>query len=224
MDQEKFGKLIKEIRKKNGLTQNELANKYNVTYQAVSKWENGKNLPDMALIKQIAQDFNVSLDDMLGVSKKKKNYIWIISLIIFVVALILVFMKPSSFKFKTLSSSCDNFNLSGSIFYNNNRSAIHITNIEYCGESDLTEYKEISCTLYEKNNKIINEISKCDDGYNTKLYDFLKNVDIEVSSYANICKEFNNNSLYLEINAIDNNDRTTSYKIPLKLNDTCTKQ
>lgn len=223
MDQEKFGKLIKEIRKKNGLTQNELANKYNVTYQAVSKWENGKNLPDMALIKQIAQDFNVSLDDMLGVSKKKKNYIWIIGLIIFVVALILVFMKPSSFKFKTLSSSCDNFNLSGSIFYNNNRSAIHITNIEYCGESDLTEYKEISCTLYEKNNKIINEISKCDDGYNTKLYDFLKNVDIEVSSYANICKEFNNNSLYLEINAIDNNDRTTSYKIPLKLNDTCTK-
>ena len=224
MDQEKFGKLIKEIRKKNGLTQNELANKYNVTYQAVSKWENGKNLPDMALIKQIAQDFNVSLDDMLGVSKKKKNYIWIIGLIIFVAALILVFMKPSSFKFKTLSSSCDNFNLSGSIFYNNNRSAIHITNIEYCGESDLTEYKEISCTLYEKNNKIINEISKCDDGYNTKLYDFLKNVDIEVSSYANICKEFNNNSLYLEINAIDNNDRTTSYKIPLKLNDTCTKQ
>ena len=223
MDQEKFGKLIKEIRKKNGLTQNELANKYNVTYQAVSKWENGKNLPDMALIKQIAQDFNVSLDDMLGVSKKKKNYIWIISLIIFLVALILVFMKPSSFKFKTLSSSCDNFNLSGSIFYNNNRSAIHITNIEYCGESDLTEYKEISCTLYEKNNKIINEISKCDDGYNTKLYDFLKNVDIEVSSYANICKEFNNNSLYLEINAIDNNERTTSYKIPLKLNDTCTK-
>ena len=223
MDQEKFGKLIKEIRKKNGLTQNELANKYNVTYQAVSKWENGKNLPDMALIKQIAQDFNVSLDDMLGVSKKKKNYIWIIGLIIFVVALILMFMKPSSFKFKTLSSSCDNFNLSGSIFYNNNRSAIHITNIEYCGESDLTEYKEISCTLYEKNNKIINEISKCDDGYNTKLYDFLKNVDIEVSSYANICKEFNNNSLYLEINAIDNNDRTTSYKIPLKLNDTCTK-
>ena len=178
----------------------------------------------MALIKQIAQDFNVSLDDMLGVPKKKKNYIWIISLIVFVVALILIFMKPSSFKFKTLSSSCDNFNLSGSIFYNNNRSAIHITNIEYCGESDLTEYKEISCTLYEKNNKIINEISKCDDGYNTKLYDFLKNVDIEVSSYANICKEFNNNSLYLEINAIDNNDRTTSYKIPLKLNDTCTKQ
>ncbi len=38
MDQEKIGKFIKEIRKKNNLTQKDLANKYNVTYQAVSKW------------------------------------------------------------------------------------------------------------------------------------------------------------------------------------------
>ena len=37
MDQEKFGKLIKEIRKKNNLTQKQFADKYNVTYQAVSK-------------------------------------------------------------------------------------------------------------------------------------------------------------------------------------------
>ena len=42
MDQNEFGKLIKEIRKKNNLTQKDLADKYNVTYQAVSKWENGK--------------------------------------------------------------------------------------------------------------------------------------------------------------------------------------
>lgn len=41
MDQEKIGKLIKEIRKKHHLTQNALATKYGVTYQAVSKWENG---------------------------------------------------------------------------------------------------------------------------------------------------------------------------------------
>ena len=73
MDQEKFGKLIKEIRKKNNLTQNDLATKYNVTYQAVSKWENGKNMPDMALIKQISNDFNISLEEMLDVPKKNKK-------------------------------------------------------------------------------------------------------------------------------------------------------
>ena len=45
MDTEKVGKLIKQIRKDNHLTQKDLALKYNITYQAVSKWENGKNIP-----------------------------------------------------------------------------------------------------------------------------------------------------------------------------------
>ena len=66
MDQEKFGKLIKEIRKKNNLTQKQFADKYNVTYQAVSKWENGLNMPDTSLIRQISKDFNISLDELLG--------------------------------------------------------------------------------------------------------------------------------------------------------------
>lgn len=41
MNQEKIGKLIKKIRQDNNLTQQELAKKYGITYQAVSKWENG---------------------------------------------------------------------------------------------------------------------------------------------------------------------------------------
>lgn len=44
MNQEKLGKFIKDIRKKHNLTQKQLADKYNVTYQAVSKWENGISL------------------------------------------------------------------------------------------------------------------------------------------------------------------------------------
>ena len=53
MEQNKIAKLIKQIRKDNNLTQKQFADKYNVTYQAVSKWENGINLPDMYLLKQI---------------------------------------------------------------------------------------------------------------------------------------------------------------------------
>ena len=56
MNQEKFGKIIKKIRKEHHLTQKDLADKYNVTYQAVSKWENGLNMPDISLIKEIAKD------------------------------------------------------------------------------------------------------------------------------------------------------------------------
>ena len=64
MDQEKFGKFIKELRQKHNLTQKEFADKYHVTYQAVSKWENGKNMPDSTLIKKISEDFNVSLEEL----------------------------------------------------------------------------------------------------------------------------------------------------------------
>ena len=80
MDQEKIGKFIKEIRKKNNLTQAELAEKYNVTYQAVSKWENGKNMPDISLIKQMSKDFNISLEEFYDGEYKniKKNKNWLL--------------------------------------------------------------------------------------------------------------------------------------------------
>ena len=75
MDQEKIGKIIKEIRKNNNLTQADLANKYNVTYQAVSKWENGKNIPDISILKQMSKDFNIDINDLLDgkVNNKKNN-------------------------------------------------------------------------------------------------------------------------------------------------------
>ena len=65
MNQEKIGKTIKEIRQKSKLTKSAFAEKHNVTYQAVSKWENGKNLPDMSLLKQICDDYNIDINDFL---------------------------------------------------------------------------------------------------------------------------------------------------------------
>ena len=75
MNQEKIGKFIKDLRIKNNLTQAQLAEKYGVTYQAVSKWENGKNLPDMSLIKQMSKDFNIDINDLLDgeYNTKKRN-------------------------------------------------------------------------------------------------------------------------------------------------------
>ena len=53
MDQEKVGNLIKKLRLDNNLTQKELADKLNVTFQAVSKWENGKSVPTMKVKRSI---------------------------------------------------------------------------------------------------------------------------------------------------------------------------
>ena len=93
MNQEKFGRFIKEIRKKHNLTQKEFADKYHVTYQAVSKWENGKNMPDSTLIKQISEDFNISLEELYNgefKNKKKKIIPIIITICIITVTFIIL--------------------------------------------------------------------------------------------------------------------------------------
>jgi len=234
MNQEKFGSFIKEIRKKNNLTQKQLADKYNVTYQAVSKWETGKNMPDTSLIKQMSKDFNISLEDMfegqIKTSKKSNNKKIItitISLIIIIlltlIAFLLIRTNNSDFYFKTLSSTCDNFNISGNIAYNDKKSSIYITNIQYCGGNDTEKYNEIECILYESNNDIEKKISSYNYNKeeNITLEDFLKTVTLSVDDYKKECKEYSENSLYLSINAKDDNDKTTNYKIPLKLSQTC---
>ncbi len=228
MNQNEFGKLIKEIRKKNNLTQKDLADKYNVTYQAVSKWENGKNMPDVSLIKEISKDFNVSMDDLLdgkyNTNNKKKYIKWIIiGIMIFILAVILtiLFNKSSDFEFKTLSSNCDNFNISGSISYNKNKSAIYVTNITYCGEEDSNIYKKIDCTLYEKNNNMNTKISSYIIDEDITLSEFLKKVTLSTDNYSKICKSYSEDSLYLEINCTNDKGIVTSYMVPLSLNDDC---
>lgn len=62
-----IGKRIKELRKKNDLTQEKLADFLGVTYKAVSKWECGITVPDLSLIVPLAKLLHVSTDELLGV-------------------------------------------------------------------------------------------------------------------------------------------------------------
>ena len=234
LNPEKVGKFIKDIRKKNNLTQKQLADKYGVTYQAVSKWENGINLPDVTLIRQISKDFNISVEDILDgellTKKKDRNklilIIGVFSLIIFAFILIIITSNKNnkSFEFKTISSTCKDFNVSGSLAYDNEKSSIYISHINYCGGNDETTYKEIECNLYEKNGDITKKISSCKSKDNDmKLEDYLKEVELNIDNYKNTCKNYTNENLYLEVNAIDKNNKTITYKIPLNINENCPK-
>lgn len=73
MDQEKIGQIIKKIRTENHLSQQAFAQKYGVTYQAVSKWENGKNIPDIVILKEICQDYGINLNELLDAKVTKKK-------------------------------------------------------------------------------------------------------------------------------------------------------
>ena len=62
-----IGVKIKEYRNQLGLTQKDLADKLNVTFQAVSRWENDDVEPSFDTVKQMAKLFNCSIDDLFGV-------------------------------------------------------------------------------------------------------------------------------------------------------------
>ena len=64
-----IGQKIKELRKKNDLTQEKLADYLGVSYQAVSKWETGVNTPDLSLIAPLTRLLHVSADELLGLSE-----------------------------------------------------------------------------------------------------------------------------------------------------------
>lgn len=66
MNQVKIGKFIAECRKKNGLTQMQLAEKLNITDRAVSKWENGKSLPDSSIMLELCNELGISVNDLLS--------------------------------------------------------------------------------------------------------------------------------------------------------------
>lgn len=66
MDQQKIGKFIAECRKKQGLTQMQLAEKLNITDRAVSKWENGRSLPDSSIMLELCSLLGITVNDLLS--------------------------------------------------------------------------------------------------------------------------------------------------------------
>lgn len=233
MDQERIGKIIKEIRTKNKLSQKAFADKYNVTYQAVSKWENGKNMPDIQILKQICFDYNLSLEELLNAEEKskapkksKKFTPFIIVTLIIVISLITGIIihnkKEDTFEFKTLSSTTEYFSLTGSIAYNQDKTSLYISNVIYTGD-DTTEYKEIKSTLYEINGKTKKEISTYNKSLLITLNDFVSNMSFHSDDHASICKEYTEESLLIEITATTIDNKSNKYEIPIIIGDNCQK-
>lgn len=66
MDQVKIGKFIAQRRKEKNMTQAELAEKLNITDRAVSKWENGKGMPDSSIMLDLCSVIDISVNELLS--------------------------------------------------------------------------------------------------------------------------------------------------------------
>ena len=66
MDYKKIGQFITDLRKENNLTQAKLAEKIFVSEKTISKWENGKSVPDTESLPKLCEIFNISLNELLS--------------------------------------------------------------------------------------------------------------------------------------------------------------
>jgi len=75
MDNKKIGEFILQLRKEKGVSQEEVANSIFITRQAISKWEQGKSIPDAEKLKLLSDYFNVTINEMLAGKHLKNEHV-----------------------------------------------------------------------------------------------------------------------------------------------------
>lgn len=73
MDQKKIGMFIAMLRKEKKMTQQELADKLNVTDRAISNWENGRRMPDVSFYKPLCDILEISVSELINGEKIDKD-------------------------------------------------------------------------------------------------------------------------------------------------------
>lgn len=73
MNQQKIGMFLRELRKEKGLTQEQFAEKFNVSNRTVSRWENGNNMPDLDVLIQISDYYEIDLRELLDGERKSEK-------------------------------------------------------------------------------------------------------------------------------------------------------
>ena len=75
MNQERIGKYIAKLRKEKKITQEELAEKLGVSSKSVSRWETGRNMPDLSLITLLCKELGTTINELLSGEKlNEKEY------------------------------------------------------------------------------------------------------------------------------------------------------
>lgn len=230
MNQEKIGKFIYQLRKQKKMTQKEFADKLNVTAQAVSKWENGRGIPDIEILQKISTEFNINIDNILsGKKEKNKNYLkygGIILLLILFVITIYLLLTSNDYNFTDIKSTSNNFSVSGVAAYSSDKNSIYISKIEYLKGDEEEKYVGMECILYETHDNLEEKVSQCGTLKEEKqspktLSELLRETEFKVENFSCTNNNIKNSNLYISINVLDTKGKITTYKVPIELTGTC---
>ena len=145
MDNKKIGKLIADLRRKQGLTQEQLGEKVGVGFRSVSKWECGKTLPDIGIINDLSKILGISLDELLSGELKSKEEnsnkkkisskiiitISILTLILIFISTIYTYEKNKTYTYRVSSVETEDYYVKGTATYSNGNISINVSNIEF---------------------------------------------------------------------------------------------
>ena len=75
MDQKKTGRFLKELRKNKGLTQEQIAERFNTSSRTISRWETGTYMPDISMLVEIAEFYDVDVREIIDGERKNDNMV-----------------------------------------------------------------------------------------------------------------------------------------------------
>ncbi len=73
IDQVKIGNFLKELRKENGKTQEEIAELFGISSRSVSRWENGNTMPDLGTLVELADHYDVEIREIIDGERKSEG-------------------------------------------------------------------------------------------------------------------------------------------------------
>ena len=207
MDNKKIGKLIADLRRKQGLTQEQLGEKVGVGFRSVSKWECGKTLPDIGIINDLSKILGISSDELLSGELKSKEEdsnkkkispkiiitISILTLILIFISTIYTYEKNKTYTYQVFSSEKEDYFIDGTATYKNGNITMILSDIEFKDKelnNTIIENYEYSISI--KGNLIfslgfINMVDYLDEPIS--IEQFNENLSINFSNNTKISKE-----------------------------------
>lgn len=204
-----IGQIIKELRKRNGLTQSKLAEIIHVSDKTISKWELGLSVPESDILVKLSEYFNVSVEDLIKGNKKilitkdiKKKRI-MVGILICLIFILSILLFNSYYKRKSdvyVLSGNDNYSLNGLIYNTSKKQVIELNNLSTKLDfgNDLTQ--EITIIL-KSNNTIINSLEFDNETPLSPVNDYLLKFDLSLSGKADyylLPSQINDLSLVIE--------------------------
>ena len=152
MDNVKIGKLIAELRRKKGLTQQDLGDMVGVGFKAVSKWECGTTLPDITIINEVSKILGITTDELLNgelnveepveETKEKKKIptklvvtISIITVLLIFITTIFTYQSNKSYTYKIISTNPDEYYVDGIVYIKNDNAKVTINEVRFKNEN-----------------------------------------------------------------------------------------